>query len=341
MEPKRESSTKVKSLRRVTIQDIADMAGVHKMVVSNALNNKGRVAPATRTRIQRIARELNYIPNFAARALTNGSNKIIAVISGPINEPYYGAMVQLLKNQLGEQGFHLMLMETPEEVKELANATENVAVDGAIAVDMLNLVNEFRSHPMIPLVSISTSKQAFVDNVYVDLSASVEEAIELMLKAGRRRIAYLVTTNSMADEAEVRAGTYLKMMRKNGRAEEIINVKTDQLFAQEDHFRIYIEENGCPDALLCQNDDTAMCAFEVLRESGYKIPRDVLLLGCDGQQQTKYLTPPLSTIVQPMEEVCATAWQFLRNRIADPNLPHQEATVEGTLLVRESLNGSF
>lgn len=340
MEPRPENSAKATNNKRATLQTIADIAGVHKMVVSNALNNTGRVAPATRARIQRIARELNYIPNFAARALTQGSTQIIAILSGPINEPYYGAMVQLLKNRLAEQGFHLMLMETPEEVKELVNATGNVAVDGAIAIDMLNLINEFRSHPTIPFVSISTSRQAFVDNVYVDLSASVEEAIELMLAAGRRRIAYLVTTYSMASEAEVRAGTYLKMMRSNGRAEEIINVKTDQFFAQEDHFRIYIKENGCPDALLCQNDDTAMCAFEVLRESGYAIPQDVLLLGCDGQRQMKYLTPPLSTIVQPMEEICALACQFLRNRIAAPHLPHQEATVQGTLLVRESLNGS-
>ncbi len=340
MVPKSASSTKAKSIRRVTLQDIADLAGVHKMVVSNALNGTGRVAPATRTRIQRIARELHYIPNFAARALSNGSTQIIAVISGPVDEPYYGTMVHLLKKQLGEQGFHLMLMETPEEVQELVSATGNLAVDGVIAIDMLGLVNEFRSHPTIPLVSISTSRQAFVDNVYVDLSASVRQAIELMLAAGRRRIAYLVTTHSMADETEVRAGTYLSMMRQSGRAEEIINVQTNQFFAQEDHFRIYIKENGCPDALLCQNDDTAMCAFEVLRASGYQIPRDVLLLGCDGQRQTQYLTPPLSTIVQPVEEICATAWQFLHNRIANPGLPHQEATIQGTLLVRESLNGS-
>ncbi len=334
---KRESSTKAKNIKRVTLQDIADMTGVHKMVVSNALNNRGRVAPATRTKIQDIARELNYIPNFAARALTKGNTKIIAVISGPTNEPYYGAMVQLLKNQIGTQGFHLMLMETSEEVRELSNATGNMAVDGAIAVDMLRLVDEFRSHPTIPCVSISTARQSFVDNVYIDLSAGVEEGIALMLAAGRRRIAYLVTADSMADEAEVRAGTYLKMMRQNGRPAEIINVKTDQFFAQEDHFRIYIEENGCPDALLCQNDDTAMCALEVLRELNYQIPRDVLLLGCDGQRQTKYLTPPLSTIEQPMAEICEVAWRFLQNRLANPNSPHQQATIEGTLLVRKSL----
>ncbi len=326
--------------KRVTLQDIADVAGVKKMLVSNALNGTRSVAPATREKIQRIASELNYIPNFAARALTQGRTGIIAVISGPVNEPYYGTMVHLLENYLNAEHYHLMLLWTPGEVKELVNATGNLAVDGAIAVDMLNLVNEFHSHPTIPCVSISTSRQQFVDNIFVDLSASVEEAIRLMLEGDRRRIAYLVTAESMALETEVRAGAYLEAMRKSERPAEIINVATDDLDVLEKNFVTYVEANGCPDALLCQNDETAMCAFEVLRELGYTIPTDVLLVGCDGQRHMKYFTPPLSTIVQPMEEICALAWKFLQQRIAQPDLPHQEASVQGTLIVRESLNNS-
>ncbi len=218
------------------------------------------------------------------RALTQGRTGIIAVISGPVNEPYYGTMIYLLENHLAQQNYHSMLLRTLGEVKELVNATGNLAVDGAIAVDMLNLANAFRSHPTIPCVSISTFKQHFVDSIFVDLSASVEEAIRLMLAEDRRRIAYLVTAESMALETEVRAGTYLEAMREAGRTPEIINVATDDLDVLEQNFVIYVEENGCPDARLCQNDETAMCAFEVLRELGYQVPADVLLVGCDGQR---------------------------------------------------------
>lgn len=340
MTHKANGSAFAKRPKRVTLQDIAEVAGVKKMVVSNALNGTRSVAPTTREKIQRIASELNYIPNFAARALTQGHTGIIAVISGPVNEPYYSTMVHLLENHLHAENYHLMLLRTPGEVEELVNATGNLAVDGAIAVDMLNLVNEFRSHPTIPCVSISTSRQAFVDNIFVDLSASVKEAIRLMLAAGRRRIAYLVTAECMALETEVRAGAYLEAMRAAGHTPEIINVATDDLDVLEQNFATYVEANGCPDALLCQNDETAMCAFEVLRKLNYAIPKDVLLVGCDGQRHMKYFTPPLSTIIQPMEEICALAWQFLQQRIAQPGLPHQEATVQGTLIVRASLHSS-
>ncbi len=319
------------------MEDIAKVAGVNKMTVSDALNGTRSVAPTTREKIQHIAKELNYIPNFAARALSKGRTGIIAIISGPMNEPYYATMVHLLERHINADGFHLMLMRTPSEVHDLVCATGDVAVDGAIAVDMSGLVDEFRSHPTIPCVAIGTFKRSFVDYVIVDLTTGVTEALHLMLAAGRRRIAYLVSSGHLADETEVRAGAYLSTMRKANQAPEIINVNTDDLESTEEKFKAYLVQKGCPDGLLCQNDQTAMCAFRALKDLGYSVPEDLLLVGCDGQLHMRYFDPPLSTIVQPMEEMCAQAWQFLRQRMAHPGSPHQGASFQGALVVRQSL----
>ena len=333
----RKTPSNEKGLKRVTLQDIADVAGVQKMAVSNALNGTRSVAPATRERIQRIADELNYIPNFAARALTQGRTGIIAVLSGPVNEFYYSTMVHLLEQRLRHDGFHLMLMHTPGEVRDLVQSTGDLAVDGAIAVDMLGLVNEFRSHPTMPCVSISTAEQSLVDNVFVDLSASIAEAMKLIFSQGRRRVAYLVTADIMTSNSEVRARTYRSQMQQAGYAPEFINVVTNDLDRLEQRFKTYLEKHGCPDALLCQNDETAICAAAVLKEMGHTIPHDVLLMGCDGQRHMNYLAPPLSTIVQPMEEICDVAWDFLQRRIKEPTLARQEATLCGTLRLTKSL----
>ena len=323
--------------KRVTLQDIADRAGVQKMVVSNALNDTRSVAPATKEKIRRIAAELNYIPNFAARALSSGNTNIIAVVSGPLDEPYYGGMVQLLENSLSADGYYLLLLRTSSEIEALVKSTGKLAVDGAIAIDRLNLVDELRSHPTIPCVSISTARQQFVDNIFIDLSQSVAQALEIMMCAGRERIAYLVTADALGQPSEVRAGTYIERMKSAGRAVEIINVATDDIIEVGARFRDYIERNGCPDALLCQNDETAMSAFAALRASGRSVPDDVLLVGCDGQHHMKYLDPPLSTIAQPKAEIARLAWKFLRQRLARPGLPHQQIAVPGELIVRASL----
>lgn len=337
MPSKRNNSSSGERPKRVTLQDIADAAGVQKMVVSGALNGTRYVSPDKRERVLQIAREMNYIPNFAARSLRMGRTGIIAVISGPLNEPYYSTIVQLLEKHISEAGYHAMLARTPSEVKEVAHSGGNYAVDGAIVVDMQSLVNEFKSHATVPCVSISTYQQPFVDNVIIDLSAAFDQAIDIMLKQGRQRIAYLVTTQTMAQDSEVRARAYLANMVRAGRESEIIDVATDELDVVEDNFRTYIRENGCPDALLCQNDEVAVCAFGALKELGYEVPEDVLLVGCDGQRHMRYFTPPLSTITLPMEEICAQAWQFLQQRLAAPDLPHQAATLEGKLIIRDSL----
>ncbi len=324
-------------VRRATLQDIADVVGMRKMVVSNALNGTRSVAPATRDKVLQVARELNYIPNFAARALVTGRTGIVAILSGPINEPYYGNMVHFLEKHISANGFHLRLLRTQNEVRELFNPTGHIAVDGVLAVDRSELVDEFRAHPSIPCVSIGTFERSFVDCVIADLSANVTEALSFMVASGRQRIAYLVTADSMARSSEVRARAYLAAMQNARQIPEIINVATDDFDTVEEKFKAYIEEKGYPDALLCQNDETAMCAFRVFTNRGCRVPEDVLLVGCDGQRHMKYFDPPLSTITQPMEEMCAVAWQFLHRRIMQPGFPHQKAILQGKLIVRQSL----
>lgn len=319
------------------MQDIADLAGVKKMVVSNALNGTRNVAPATKERVQKIARELNYLPNLAARALATGRTGIIVILTGPMNQPYYAEMVHLLEEHISADGFKLMLMRTPTEVQELGDTAGHLAVDGAIALDMMGLITEIRSYPSIPCVSIGTFQPASVDNVIVDLSQGVGEVLHLMLSEQRTRIAYLVTAGIMEQNTEVRARTYRAVMGEANRAPEIINVLTDDPDRVEQNLKAYIGSNGCPDALLCQNDEVAMCAFRVLRDLGRRVPEDVLLAGCDGQRHMRYLDPPLATIAQPMQEMCAQAWQFLQRRMAQPDLPHQQITLRGTLIIRPSL----
>ena len=323
--------------RRVTMQDIADVAGVHIMTVSNALSGKRTVAAATRERVRRIARELKYVPNSAARALVTGRTGLIAVMSGTMNEPYYANMVHLLEQRMNAEDYKVVLLRKPNEVKDLITATGNTAVDGAIAIDMTELVEEFRAYSAVPCVAVGTYPRSFVDSVTVDLSAGVTEALERMLSAGCRDIAYLATVHIMAGDEEVRAHTYREMMQRAGRKARVINVNTGVFAEVGQRFKINIEKNGCPDALLCQNDETMMCAYRALRDLGFRVPNDVLLVGCDGQLHTGYFDPPLSTIVQPLERMSELAWQFLRQRMDDPTLPLQHAVVQGELIVRESL----
>ena len=325
----------------VTMAEMAKLAGVHSRTVSDVLKGTGRVAPATREKVLRIAQELNYIPNAAARALATGRTGKIAVLSGPMNEHFYANMVHHLESRLRASGNEMMLLNIGRDVGDLLQATQSSLVDGVIVVGGNHLPAGFLrrfDNPTQPCVLIDTASPSALDHITLDLAPAVEEALRRMLAAGRRRLAYVANNRDEAASREVRMGTYLRTMEDAGRDPELIDV--DTRVPPEARIRgitEYIEKNGCPDALLCQNDETAIYTFRAVTERGYRIPGDVLLVGCDGLPYMEFFDPPLSTIALPAEEICTLAAQFLQRRISDPNLPVQQATLQGRLMVRKSL----
>jgi len=66
------------------------------------------------------------------------------------------------------------------------------------------------------------------------------------------------------------------------------------------------------------------------------VPQDVALVGCDGIQDTEYLESPITTLVQPVAEICETAWRFLLQRLENPALDRQQAVLQPELAIRES-----
>lgn len=317
------------------------MAGVHSRTVADALKGTGRVAPATREKVLRLAREFNYVPNAAARALVTGRTGMVAVLSGPLNEHFYANMVHQLETHLTANGYEMMLLHTRREVKALVQAAQVSAVDGVIVIGTNHFAEEFlrlSSNSTQPCVFIDTSNPNFADHITLDLRPAVEEALRLMLAAGRQRIAYVVNNRDEAAHREVRMRTYLQMMEEAGRTPEVIDIHT-KLRPDErvQSIKAYIQTNGCPDALLCQNDETAIYTYRAVVGAGFRIPDDALLVGCDGLPYMEFFDPPLSTIALPTEEICAIAAQFLQQRMATPGIPVQQATLEGHLMIRKSL----
>jgi len=98
----------------------------------------------------------------------------------------------------------------------------------------------------------------------------------------------------------------------------------------------YIERFGCPNGIFCYNDDMALGAYRGLCDLGLRVPEQVALVGCDGIEDTQYLETPLSTIVQPVEEMCALAWQFLQKRMQEPDYICQQGIITAKLEIRAS-----
>jgi DNA-binding LacI/PurR family transcriptional regulator len=333
--------------KMVTLEDVAKVAGVTSMTVSRAIKGKSDISVATREKVLRIARELNYTANLTARALKTGRTGTIAIISGALDQPYSANIVCLLDAALTSSGYQMKLLHTRDQLNDLVGSTSAAAVDGVIVAGMHGLVNEIcaSGNPIVqPCVFIGITKPNELDHVYSNLAPAVEEAVKRMIATGRKRIAYVGVgvsgENLSSADTEVRTRAYLGVMEEAGHKPELISASPTYEVSGPERVRIlkeYFQAHGCPEGLLCVNDDIAIQTYRALMDLAYKIPEDVLLVGCDGLPIMEYLEPPLSTIAQPMEEMCTQAWKFLQARIAKPEMPLQHASFDAQLVVRRSL----
>jgi DNA-binding LacI/PurR family transcriptional regulator len=335
--------------RAATVRDVAERAGVHPGTVSRALQGDSRVAPATLQNIQRIARELNFTPNLAARTLLKGKTETIAIAINMAQEHYYAQVLHYLEKELTACNYKRLLLGSKDLERDLLSIVNSHAVDGVIAVDTFPRIDELiisHNTSMLPCVYAGVAdphwtQLSSVDIVKVDLSRAALKACNTMIENGCQRIAYLATFPDQHAGSDVRIQMYENALCAVNQPTEIINLDIGGFEMLPELFVIrlndYFDRCGTPDGLFCHNDEIAMVTHRVLHDRGLRIPEDVQLVGCDGLSYMNYFQPPLSTVVQPADEMCSLAWQFLQRRMLDPGLPQQVATLEATLRVRPSL----
>ncbi|PQV62914.1 transcriptional regulator, LacI family [Abditibacterium utsteinense] len=334
--------------KSVTLHDVAQRAGVHVMTVSNALKGTGRMTATTRATICRIAAELNYKPNRAARALVTGRTGAVAVVTGPVSEHFYAHVVHLLELELAASQTQMIFMCSRYPERDLEFLIQSSMVDGLIAIDAFSELRALSSTQgaILPCVYAGVlhpelAPSLSVDCIAVDLSDAAQDAVQALLDLGCERVAYLVSNEGMAHSEDVRARTYRAAMEQVGRRLEIINVDIGIDTSRRDLTRArlveHIQTHGAPDGLLCQNDEMAISAYRALRDIGLRVPDDVRLIGCDGLDDMDYFDPPLATIMQPVEKMCALAWEFLQIRLKQPEVPLQRAVLRAQLRQRASL----
>ena len=158
-----------------------------------------------------------------------------------------------------------------------------------------------------------------------------------LIGSGFRRIAHATFVRKNIAEGSRRIG-YTKAMREAGLKPEFIYypLSERQRPVARQLIQDYIREHGRPEAIFCHSDDVAIGIYRGLCDAGIRVPADIALVGCDGIEDTEYLECPLTSLVQPVAEMCTTAWQFLQNRLAEPAIPLQHSLLPLNLAIRDS-----
>lgn len=297
---------------KVTITDIANIAGVSIATVSRVINNKSKgVGEETRKRIWRIIEENNFQPSAVARGLVTKSSKIIGLIIPDITNPFYPILAKGVEEAASKRGYNTILCDggndPGKEAAYLKFLNEHY-VSGIV-------YNNFRaiSESTLEILSKSSLPTIFVDskvtlakanNLYIDNKVAMHKVIYYLYEQGHRKIAFL-SGPSDSYSAIKRFKGYLTALEELG-LEYNADLVVEGDFTIKDASKAVerlIERKVEFTAMACCNDLMALGAYEKFEEMGIKIPDDISIIGFDGIETTKLVRPRLTTVIQPNREM--------------------------------------
>lgn len=325
----------------VSQNDIAEKAGVSRYVVSSVLSERpnARIASATRDRVLAAAREMGYRPNFAARALVTGRHNIIGLWMSHHYNPFHARMVDGLRQEAGGHGYELIIQDMAQfsHPHQESIYLAQWPVDGVFALDLLpeaGAVVRANLPPNIPFVNMGAYFDQEFDHIGIDLHQGSLEAMRYLFENGCKLVACLVP-NWANHPGDPRRDAYLHSVEAAGQKPLFIETLDNRAEARRT-VRDRMSHSPMPDGIFCYNDILAIGVNRGLFDLGREVAESVLITGCDGIEELEYLERPISTIVQPVEEMCKLGWEFLLNRIQCPSLPVQSSILQPYFQVNES-----
>lgn len=327
-----------------TITDVAKHAGVSMKTVSRVLNNEPNVAQKTRERVLKVASELHYSPNLAARGLASSKSYLIALLyDNP--SPYYIANIQKgAIDACREAGYHLVVepidMSGTNVSLEMERVLERLPVDGVIVTPPLSDNLEIKSileRLKINYLPVAPSIQPDeVASVKMDDVQAAYEMTEFLIGKGHSKIGF-IKGHPEHSATDLRYKGYVKAMKSAG-----LHINSDCVAEGDFSFKSGVDAaehllglNNRPTAIFASNDDMAAGVVSVASRMGISVPDELSVGGFDDTPLARILWPQLTTIKQPIYEMGFQAVNLLINppKAEDRLLSY---CLDHKLIVRES-----
>ena len=317
--------------RRTSLKEMAEQLGVSIATVSRALRNSHEVGEEMRTRVQELAKKLNYRPNPFAQSLRQQKPKVIGVVVPNLVTHYYAAVLDGIEDFATKAGYAVVAANSHEDHIREEKAIDNFVsmyVEGIIAClaqDTVDYSHFTEINKMgIPLVF-------FARTCLPDIFSSV-------VSNGSKRIAFIGGPTHL-DMVKRRKHGYLEALRERNITIDrsiVINGNIDYESARNETLKLLKREDR-PDAILAFNDIITYAAFDAIKTLGLHIPKDVAIIGFTEAESSAFVTPKLSAIMDQAHLTGEKACDLLLRNIRGDKKIYKEI-VPMILKIRESSN---
>ena len=321
----------------VNIYELAKATGFSTSTVSKALNNTGRISKATRVKIITIAKELNYIANYHAKALSLKKSWIIAIIYSDnlgtgLSHLHFSIILEHFKREVERAGYEVTFVNRNVGNNKMTylEFCNNRKVDGVF------LVNFYQLSKQIPELIESGIPIVSTEHVDFDIPIITSNdhiggriASEYLVDLGHTKKVYHITGPLGTIASQKRAKGFYEVMNERGVEEyevfEAVN------FGFEDGYNKAIEiinSGELPSAIFIGGDELALGAMKAFNENSIEIPEDISIIGFDNIEFLKYSSPALTTVAQNRRKIGVTAANKLMDLISGNDVKSSKIAVE-------------
>jgi len=337
-------------MKRVTISEVAEYAGVSKSTVSHVINHTRFVEEDTKQRVLEAIDTLGYRPSSIARSMVSKRTKTAGLLVSDVGNPFYSEVILGVEEIARTQGYNIFLCNTSYKIQrgmELIHSLIDKMVDGVLLMSSsmsMELVDELHKHhiPAVVMDWESNKVNGKAASISIQFSDGIREAANYLYELGHRHFAHV-------------SGP-LHLWTACRRRDDFLNALEDReippcdISIIEGNLRIdggreamdaIMKLEQRPTAIFAANDLTALGLLWAANDYGLQVPDDLSLIGLDDIKLASQVTPPLTSVSLPRFEIGSLAMELLFDLISSSENDHLDystlnKTVTTNLVIRKS-----
>ncbi len=331
--------------KKVTIYDIAKRTGLSVATISRVLNNSDDVKRETKEYVNKVIKEMNYVPNAIARSLKNKKTSSIGILVYAIDSPFFSELIASIEDFFTNKDYHILLATISGSAKseiDLLNFLVKKEVEGIMLLGSYNDKNIYeeleRISKKIPIILVGDYID--LETIYSVNSDNLEgayKAVKYLIDLGHRDIGILTGYKGQYDSEERLKG-YKKALLEAG-----IEFNPNYVFPGDysvekcqNGIVQFIERNSKITALFAVSDMMAIGAMTGLLQHDYKVPDDISIMGFDNIKNASFVYPSLSTVDQRIKVLGRLAASLMIEALNSEKSYPQRVINKTNLIIRDS-----
>lgn len=341
----------------ITLKELASKCGVSIATVSNILNGKSNVSKQTKERVLKIIEETGYRPNFMARTLRAHKTNTVGLIIDDIGAFSSPGLIEGVLNHLEAQGYKAIIetlrlyskWNNSPDSTEYSNAVRtsveemlSIKVDGIIFIAAhahdIEYFNEYTGVPIVIAYAYQTGNK--LPTIKIDDFESSYIMTKHLIQKGHKKIAIIGGVNSDKDKHESDRLEGFEKAMKESLLEVNKDLRENGGWSREGGYkaceRLFQKSNDFT-CIFCFNDLMAAGVYDYLYENNKRPGKDYAVAGFDNREMSDFLTPPLTTMEIPLEEIGRKSAEVLLRKIDGKEIETNDIKIPCRLIERKSV----